>query len=142
MCIRDRFKMGIINSFTFFENLNLSFNIDIRKGGIVFNGNEAMMILTGTSTKTLDRLQPRVIDGCLLYTSDAADERSSVDLGGRRIIKKKKKEHKVSRLCRQHKMYKNQQLATQNDRNLLLIHAEHNKSELSHMICTCTNREQ
>ena len=29
---------------------------------------------------------------CLLYTSDAADERSSVDLGGRRIIKKKKYE--------------------------------------------------
>src|SRR5678816_2863164 len=28
-------------------------------------------------------------DSCLLYTSDAADERSSVDLGGRRIIKKK-----------------------------------------------------
>ena len=26
---------------------------------------------------------------CLLYTSDAADERSSVDLGGRRTIKKK-----------------------------------------------------
>ena len=26
---------------------------------------------------------------CLLYTSDAADERSRVDLGGRRIIKKK-----------------------------------------------------
>ena len=31
---------------------------------------------------------------CLLYTSDAADERSSVDLGGRRIIKKKKKNNK------------------------------------------------
>ena len=30
-------------------------------------------------------------NACLLYTSDAADERSSVDLGGRRIIKKKKK---------------------------------------------------
>ena len=29
-------------------------------------------------------------DPCLLYTSDAADERSSVDLGGRRINKKKK----------------------------------------------------
>ena len=29
------------------------------------------------------------IRNCLLYTSDAADERSSVDLGGRRIIKKK-----------------------------------------------------
>ena len=32
-------------------------------------------------------------EGCLLYTSDAADERSSVDLGGRRIIKKKKKKN-------------------------------------------------
>ena len=32
-----------------------------------------------------------IITTCLLYTSDAADERSSVDLGGRRIIKKKKK---------------------------------------------------
>ena len=31
---------------------------------------------------------------CLLYTSDAADERSSVDLGGRRIIKKKRKDSK------------------------------------------------
>ena len=31
-----------------------------------------------------------IVIGCLLYTSDAADERSSVDLGGRRIIKKKK----------------------------------------------------
>ena len=28
---------------------------------------------------------------CLLYTSDATDEEDSVDLGGRRIIKKKKK---------------------------------------------------
>ena len=33
---------------------------------------------------------PYRVYGCLLYTSDAADERSSVDLGGRRIIKKKK----------------------------------------------------
>ena len=32
---------------------------------------------------------------CLLYTSDAADERSSVDLGGRRIIKKKTKTNNV-----------------------------------------------
>ena len=29
---------------------------------------------------------PDVPWACLLYTSDAADERSSVDLGGRRII--------------------------------------------------------
>ena len=39
------------------------------------------------------------VDDCLLYTSDAADERSSVDLGGRRIIKKKKRA--IQRGCRQ-----------------------------------------
>ena len=37
---------------------------------------------------------------CLLYTSDAADERSSVDLGGRRIIKKKT--HKFIRSTTRH----------------------------------------
>ena len=42
----------------------------------------------GTSIVALEALQCK---SCLLYTSDAADERSSVDLGGRRIIKKKKK---------------------------------------------------
>ena len=31
---------------------------------------------------------------CLLYTSDAADERSSVDFGGSRILKKKIKKKK------------------------------------------------
>src|SRR5665648_605313 len=53
------------------------------------------------STRRSDGSQPhprgqvllRPLDGrlgsCLLYTSDAADEEDSVDLGGRRIIKKK-----------------------------------------------------
>eukprot|EP00656_Telonema_subtile_P044215 TRINITY_DN50504_c0_g1_i1.p1 TRINITY_DN50504_c0_g1~~TRINITY_DN50504_c0_g1_i1.p1 ORF type:complete len:660 (-),score=138.04 TRINITY_DN50504_c0_g1_i1:21-2000(-) len=36
-------------------------------------------------------LTEMTVDPCLLYTSDAADEEDSVDLGGRRIIKKKKK---------------------------------------------------
>ena len=49
--------------------------------------------ICGEETALLESLEgkrgnPRI---CLLYTSDAADERSSVDLGGRRIIKKKKK---------------------------------------------------
>ena len=39
---------------------------------------------------------------CLLYTSDAADERSSVDLGGRRIIKKKKKQQNSSETVTKH----------------------------------------
>ena len=36
----------------------------------------------------------RGVRDCLLYTSDAADERSSVDLGGRRILKKTNKKKK------------------------------------------------
>ena len=36
----------------------------------------------------------QLVGHCLLYTSDAADERSSVDLGGRRIIKNKNKKKK------------------------------------------------
>ena len=39
-------------------------------------------VYTGTGKVTIN-------DRCLLYTSDAADEEDSVDLGGRRIIKKK-----------------------------------------------------
>ena len=45
----------------------------------------------------MDELRSQINDKqglCLLYTSDAADERSSVDLGGRRIIKKKKNQLK------------------------------------------------
>eukprot|EP00657_Telonema_sp_P-1_P001493 TRINITY_DN13967_c0_g1_i1.p1 TRINITY_DN13967_c0_g1~~TRINITY_DN13967_c0_g1_i1.p1 ORF type:complete len:105 (+),score=17.73 TRINITY_DN13967_c0_g1_i1:111-425(+) len=38
--------------------------------------------------------QVSVIRDCLLYTSDAADDLLCVDLGGRRIIKKKKPECK------------------------------------------------
>ena len=41
---------------------------------------------------------------CLLYTSDAADERSSVDLGGRRIIKKKNMHRDGRYTCRRSKL--------------------------------------
>ena len=37
----------------------------------------------------IDRKLREKLGICLLYTSDAADEEDSVDLGGRRIIKKR-----------------------------------------------------
>eukprot|EP00658_Telonema_sp_P-2_P079412 TRINITY_DN7662_c0_g1_i4.p1 TRINITY_DN7662_c0_g1~~TRINITY_DN7662_c0_g1_i4.p1 ORF type:complete len:165 (-),score=30.12 TRINITY_DN7662_c0_g1_i4:79-573(-) len=47
-----------------------------------------------SNTQIQCRISPRApvqpCNTCLLYTSDAADEEDSVDLGGRRIIKKKK----------------------------------------------------
>ena len=48
---------------------------------------DALMMFSKYYKVSIDTL----VKICLLYTSDAADERSSVDLGGRRIIKKKKK---------------------------------------------------
>ena len=47
---------------------------------------------TGVPQQVREVLAPLLVYDCrhcLLYTSDAADERSSVDLGGRRIIKQK-----------------------------------------------------
>mgnify|MGYP003381395321 CR=1 FL=1 len=55
-----------------------------RAGGIVIFIAFAVGVL-------LPNYRDNPMKGCLLYTSDAADERSSVDLGGRRIINKKKK---------------------------------------------------
>src|SRR5678815_3015494 len=61
----------------------------------VASGPMSAKLLKNGTLKTYKDLPHGMIttqaDICLLYTSDAADERSSVDLGGRRIIKKKKK---------------------------------------------------
>src|SRR5450756_1855447 len=46
---------------------------------------------TFTSSQGLLLMLPNMYKICLLYTSDAADDLLCVDLGGRRIIKKKKK---------------------------------------------------
>ena len=63
---------------------------------------EARRIINEAARPKLRDLHPDINSGlqgnikaCLLYTSDAADERSSVDLGGRRIIKKKKKKKNI-----------------------------------------------
>ena len=51
-----------------------------------------LVIADGGADAALDLVR-HLRNACLLYTSDAADERSSVDLGGRRIIKKKSTKH-------------------------------------------------
>ena len=57
----------------------------------------------GLDTPGNDVLQVGVIHPCLLYTSDAADDLLCVYLGGRRLIKKKKKKNIlkgiIDRLC-------------------------------------------
>ena len=61
---------------------------EVTKGSIELRGERIENL---SPADLVQRGVVQVMD-CLLYTSDAADERSSVDLGGRRIIKKKKKD--------------------------------------------------
>jgi ferric enterobactin receptor len=58
------FKVGLINSLSYKE-FTLSFNLDFRKGGDVFNGNEYYLYLTGLSKRTLDRERIVNITGVL-----------------------------------------------------------------------------
>ena len=75
MCIRDRLGVG--------------HSLAEDRPGAIINQTGQVFRAVGVYQPALDR---ELLEGCLLYTSDAADERSSVDLGGRRIIKKKKSE--------------------------------------------------
>lgn len=58
------FKVGLINTLSFKE-FTLSFNLDFRKGGDVFNGNEYYLYLTGLSKRALDREKIVNITGVL-----------------------------------------------------------------------------
>ena len=56
--------MGLQNSFRY-KNIRVSFLLDIRKGGDVFNGNERYLMSTGLSPRTLDRDTPVIFNGVL-----------------------------------------------------------------------------
>jgi TonB-linked SusC/RagA family outer membrane protein len=56
--------LGTINHFRY-KNWNLSFLWDLRMGGDIFNGTNMYLTSLGKSTKTIDRLTPRVIQGVL-----------------------------------------------------------------------------
>lgn len=62
---QEDWRMGFQNSFTFLNDWNISFNLDIRKGGDIFNGTEFFLYSRGASVRTLDRETPRVIRGVL-----------------------------------------------------------------------------
>ena len=97
MCIRDRLSSAdsasaldvLISPPGSIQNSNAKYAhlLPLPNGNIFFQseGLYARADLTGGRYRIYNP------NTCLLYTSDAADERSSVDLGGRRIIKKKKK---------------------------------------------------
>jgi len=58
------FVVGFQNTFRY-KNLSMSVLLDIRKGGDIFNGTAEWMYQNGISTQTLDREQPRIVQGIL-----------------------------------------------------------------------------
>ena len=58
------FTIGIGNTFRY-KRLSLDFLLDVRKGGDIFNATEHYLTTRGLSMETLDRDQPRVIQGVL-----------------------------------------------------------------------------
>src|SRR5664280_2131539 len=79
-----------------YKGFDLNLFISGVYGNKIYNTNLFDLVgmdrLFNADVRVLDRWSPtNPSNTCLLYTSDAADEEDSVDLGGRRIIKKKKK---------------------------------------------------
>jgi TonB-linked SusC/RagA family outer membrane protein len=58
------FTIGVSNTVTY-KHFSLDFLLDIRKGGDVFNATEHYLATHGLSMQTLDREQPRVVQGVL-----------------------------------------------------------------------------
>jgi ferric enterobactin receptor len=54
--------IGMTNSFTY-KNFNISFLLDMRKGGDIYNATELYLYARGLSKLSVDREVPRIIDG-------------------------------------------------------------------------------
>ena len=74
MCIRDRCKIAVVKMGS--------------EGSWIKRGDEVIKV-EALKVKAVDTTGAGDLYACLLYTSDAADDLLCVDLGGRRIIKKK-----------------------------------------------------
>ena len=66
------FTIGLTNNFRY-KKASLNFLVDIRKGGDVFNATEQYLTARGLAMRTLDRDQPRVIDGVLRDGKENSD---------------------------------------------------------------------
>jgi len=58
------FTIGLTNTFRY-KRFTMDFLVDIRKGGDVFDATDHFLTTHGLSMQTLDRNQPRIIDGVL-----------------------------------------------------------------------------
>ena len=70
----------------------------IRDRTLTTNGSQLTRYAAELAAHGVRRINVSVdtLDPCLLYTSDAADDLLCVDLGGRRILKKKNHDHALT----------------------------------------------
>ena len=97
---QDKFKQGVIDNFvdsylngeTPIPCVQCNQTVKFKDLFEVSKDLNADALVTGHYVKNVTANNTNnMYRACLLYTSDAADEEDSVDLGGRRIIKKKNK---------------------------------------------------
>jgi TonB-linked SusC/RagA family outer membrane protein len=69
---QPKFTIGITNTLRS-KRITLDFLVDLRKGGDVFDGTDHYLTTRGLSMQTLDREQPRVIQGVLMDGKQDSD---------------------------------------------------------------------
>mgnify|MGYP003688982093 CR=1 FL=1 len=103
MCIRDSVCSGSLNLGTENEATVNTLTASTGQGLGLFYPDQGLVILNPSAVHSIigtsidsgsnggKSISTSQAYDCLLYTSDAADDMQCVDLGGRRIIKKKKR---------------------------------------------------
>eukprot|EP00831_Metopus_contortus_P084772 TRINITY_DN9703_c0_g1_i3.p1 TRINITY_DN9703_c0_g1~~TRINITY_DN9703_c0_g1_i3.p1 ORF type:complete len:110 (-),score=4.97 TRINITY_DN9703_c0_g1_i3:31-360(-) len=83
------------------RNLKLYLNYGSNGKKYTAKLSQLILVLQTISTNSISNIHsPQILlQICLLYTSDAADDTPCVDLGGRRIIKKKNNELRHYTIC-------------------------------------------
>eukprot|EP00831_Metopus_contortus_P026587 TRINITY_DN2258_c0_g1_i3.p2 TRINITY_DN2258_c0_g1~~TRINITY_DN2258_c0_g1_i3.p2 ORF type:complete len:109 (+),score=53.83 TRINITY_DN2258_c0_g1_i3:152-478(+) len=97
MCIRDRYQRRVHGTMEQVYKIEEMMQKEMFDGALPPTTDEAAFQLRRRLMEEQEvkewAIREEEIKSCLLYTSDAADDTPCVDLGGRRIIKKKKKKN-------------------------------------------------
>mgnify|MGYP003691294513 CR=1 FL=1 len=82
-------KSGMFITFEGIDGSGKSTQAKALASSLKKNGVDNILTREPGGSSGAEIIRKLLVEGCLLYTSDAADDSLRVDLGGRRIIKKK-----------------------------------------------------
>ncbi len=82
---QPKYNLGIINTFKY-KNLSLSFNFDIRQGGLMYSGTSNLVYFVGNATQTLyNYRQPFVVPNSVTQPIDPNTNMPKVDANGKPV---------------------------------------------------------